>query len=511
MSHNNNKRSLTDISNPSPEPHSKRPLISATPTTTIPPATTPVHQLQKLEKRQTFTSYHEVPNLPPKIKILCEILATTPSSSIDSALNDTGIRITTQDVEEVLKLSYSYPGAAVKFFRWAGHWLTHNHSPYSWNLVVDLLGKNLLFDAMWDAIKSMRSERLISLATFASVFSSYVAADRVDEACMTFEVLDQHGCPRDVVALNSLLSAICRHVGKTNRARMFFDTAKSKIHPDADTFAILLEGWENEGDTVNAKNTFDEMVAILGWDPANVPAYDSFLNTLLRGTGGAVESMKYFDVMRDKRCLPGMKFFRNALEEFSRLASDRAALTLWDVMTARNHCCPDTQMYNTMIALQCNFNHVDFALRLSDEMALNGAFPDTQTYNVLFQFLIKSRKLREASSIFDEMVKNECFPNHTNCMSAVRVYLDSRNPDMALRIWKCMVKNDITPLEEISNLLVLELPHAHRLQEAAKYAEDMIERGIKLNSSTLSKLKQSLIKVGRGDTYDQLLRKWKSH
>ncbi|KAK1262061.1 Pentatricopeptide repeat-containing protein [Acorus gramineus] len=179
----------------------------------------------------------------------------TPIPFDESSLDDSGVRVTPEDVEEVLKLSYSHPATAVKFFRWSGHRIGHRHSPYSWNLMVDLLGKNLLFDAMWDSVKSMRNERLLSLATFASVFGSYVSAGRTGEAILTFDQMVHYGIPRDVTALNSLLSAICRD-GRTVDAKALFDRAKAEIRPDADTYAILLEGWENEVDAGNGRRTF---------------------------------------------------------------------------------------------------------------------------------------------------------------------------------------------------------------------------------------------------------------
>lgn len=459
-------------------------------------------------KRPTFASYIDTPNLSPKVKVFCEIISTTPSLNIEKVLDDTGIRVSQEDVEEVLKLSYGHPGPAVKFFRWAGYQLNDKHSPYAWNLVVDLLGKNCLFDAMWDAIKSMRKERLLSLATFASVFSSYVIAERVQEAIMTFEVMDQYGCLRDVVALNSLLSAICRD-GKTVQAKDFLKLVKDKIRPDADTYAILLEGWENERDVSGARQTFSEMVIEIGWDPKNVPAYDSLLTTLIKGPDGMREAMKFFETMKDRRCFPGMKFFKIALEECVRNGDAKVAEVLWGNMVRKNGGRPDTEMYNSMISLYCYLKDTDLARRMLDEMVYNGVFPDSKTYNVLFQFLIKDRKLKEAQPIFFEMVKNECVPNHVNCSSALRVYVDSGDPYMAIKIWKCMIENHESDLEEPGNQLVVGLRDLNKLPEAVKYAEDMINRGIKLNSSTLSKLRQSLAKAGKGPAYDDLLRKWK--
>lgn len=477
-------------------------------------SSSPVHDSpagkHKVGKRPTFASYLDTPNLPPKVKLLCEIIANTPSLSIEKVLDDTGVRIFQEDVEQVLKLSYGFAGPSVKFFRWAGYQLNDSHSPYSWNLVVDLLGKNSLFDAMWDAIKSMKKEGLLSLATFASVFSSYVIADRVPEAIMTFEVMEQYGCPCDIVALNSLISAICRD-GKAAEARDFLDDAKGKIRLDADTYAILLEGWENEKDVNSARRTFGEMVLDIGWDPNNVPAYDSYLSTLLKGPDGMREAFRIFDTMQSRGCCPGIKFLKVALKECVRKGDAKAAELLWEAMVDRNKCEADTEMYNSMIALHCYVNDIDLAMGLMDRMVYNGAFPDGQSYNVLLHFLIKSKRLKEASPLFIEMTQNECVPTHENCNSAIRVYVDSGDLYTAIKIWKCMIENYDSELDEAGNMLIVGLRDRKRLPEAVKYAEDMIDRKIKLNSSTLSKLKQGLSKAGKEPVYDQLLRKWKLH
>ncbi|KAK4393558.1 Pentatricopeptide repeat-containing protein, mitochondrial [Sesamum angolense] len=260
------------------------------------------HQ-QVMDKRSSFISYSEVSSLPPKVKILCEIIARTPAVTVERVLEDTGVRVSEEDVEEVLKLSYGYPGSAVKFFRWSSFQL-NKHSPYAWNLVVDLLGKNCLFDAMWDAIKSMKKEQLLSLATFATVFSSYVIVNRVQEAILSFEVMDQYGVARNTVSLNSLLRAMCRE-GKTQQAKDYLEILKDKIRVDAETYAVLLEGWESEGDVGKARQTFSEMVVDIGWDTKNMLAYDSFLCTLLKGPDGMHEDFDSAEKLLDEMVYNG--------------------------------------------------------------------------------------------------------------------------------------------------------------------------------------------------------------
>ncbi|KAK9061955.1 hypothetical protein SSX86_019139 [Deinandra increscens subsp. villosa] len=459
-------------------------------------------------KQPVFASYLDTPNLPPKVKILCEIVANTPSLEVDRVLDDTGIRICTEDVEDVLKLSYTYPAVAVKFFRWSGYQLNDRHSPYAWNLIIDMLGKHCLFDAMWNAIKSMEKEGMLSLATFASVFGSYVMADKVKDALLAFEVMEQYGCSSDIVALNSLFSAICRD-GKTVDAKDFLKIVKAKVKPDADTYAILLEGWEKEQDAVNARRTFDEMVGEIGWDPNNFPAYDSFLNALLKGSGGLREAMRFFNILKDRGCYPGIRFFKAALNECVANCDIEAAKLLWDSMSVHDDCKPDIELYNSMICLYSNVQDVDQATRMFDEMVFNhGVFPDSQTYNILLQLLIENMKLKEAQQMFTEMVKNEFVPTHANCCLAVRVFVGGGDPYSAIKVWKCMIENYDSDLEDTGNILVGGLRDLNRVPEAVKYADDMLDRRIKLTTATLARLRQGLAKAGKGAVYDELLKKW---
>ncbi|KMZ71758.1 Pentatricopeptide repeat (PPR) family protein 1 [Zostera marina] len=462
-----------------------------------------------LPKRSTFPSYLDVPNISPKIRLFCDLLANTPASSVEFVLQDSSLRVSSsRDVEEVLKLSYAFPNTATKFFRWSGAQIRDQHSPYAWNLIVDILGKNKLFEAMWDAVKTMRHQKILSMVTFASIFSSFTEAELFDESFKAFEVMEDYGVSRNVTALNSLLSAVCR-VGKTQRGCEFLGIARKTIRPDADSYAILLEGWENEGDAKNAVETFAEMVGVVGWDPSNVPAYDSFLTTLIKA-GGISEAMKHLGLIRDKGCLPGMKFFRAALNEYDKEKDYRGGTVIWEMMAWKNKACePDLSMYNKMIRLLCYRDHLNTAYKLMDEMILYGLFPDRETYNLMLKSSIKGKKMVDVALLFNEMLKNDHLPLPENCRDSLKLFLESDDMKMALKVWKCMVNNQMQPLEMDGNDLVLKLRDLDMLAEACKYAEQMAEKGIKLRSSTLSKLKTSLCKIGREPMYRQLLQKWK--
>jgi hypothetical protein len=51
------------------------------------------------------------------------------------------------------------------------------------------------------AVKFMKRERLLSLGAFTSIFSSYIIADYVQEAILTFKVMEQYDIPLDLALL----------------------------------------------------------------------------------------------------------------------------------------------------------------------------------------------------------------------------------------------------------------------------------------------------------------------
>ncbi|CAN0913738.1 Pentatricopeptide repeat-containing protein At1g77360, mitochondrial [Linum grandiflorum] len=437
-----------------------------------------------------FPSYTDIPNLPPKIKLICEIIATAPPIAVERVLDDACISVTQAEVEQVLKLSYAFPATSVKFFRWSGC-----HSPHAWNLVVDLLGKNRQFEAMWESVKSMSVNRLVSSATFASIFGSYVSAGMVKESIVSFEVMDRYGCNRDVVALNSLLSAICRD-GKTVQAFAFLHVARNqwRICPDADSFAILLEGWEKEMNVISSRETFGLMIESIGWDPMNVPAYDSFLCTLISCSEGTtmMEVFNHLQRMKDKGCYPGIKFLTLALEDCRKRNDVESADILWETMVeSAGIIKPDAKLYNVMILLYSSKNS-EKAVKLLDEMVCKRVLPDAESYNGLFRFLIETGRLEEASALFRELARNNCILSGSNCRKAVEVFLGSRDGLMAIRVWESMERGYEVGLEETGNLLVMGLVKLGMVQEAGLCSERMLDKGIRLSSVTIRVLEDCL-------------------
>lgn len=177
------------------------------------------------------------------------------------------------------------------------------------------------------------------------------------------------------MVLNLFLSAICRD-GRTERVDEFFRIVKDKIRLDSDIYAILLEGWENEGNVDSVRYIFGEMVVEIGWDFGNVVVYDSFLCILVKGSKGFYEVLKFLNIMKERRCFFGIKFFGFVLEECVRKIDVRGVVLLWEVMIVRSDFKFNVYMYNMMIVLYCEFINFDIVRRYLDEMVCYGVFFD---------------------------------------------------------------------------------------------------------------------------------------
>lgn len=468
----------------------------------LPPSSSP-----PLAKSPRLPVHLDAPDISPAAKTVCKVLVRASPNDVEAALSATGVVPSTELVQEVLRVSYNYPSSAIKFFRWARQ--LAKQSAYSWNMMVDLLGKNELFDQMWNAIRTMREEKVLSLPTFVSVFGSYCSAGRFKDAIKSFEVMDRYDVEKDVVAVNSLLSAICTEENQTSKAWEFFKKHKEKIPLDGDSYAILLEGWEKDGNVEKAEVTFDEMVKRVGWNPENVSAYDAFLITLVR-RGQSAEAVKVLLEIKNNGCSPGLKFLSNALDSLINQNDATHAILLWDIVVGSG-LVPNLIMYNAIIGLLSEKGKIEDSFRLLDAMVFHGAFPNSLTYNLIFSCLIKNKKVKEASQFFREMVKNECPPTPSNCAAAITMLFDGYDPETAIDIWNFMVDNNIKPMDASANALLIGLCDLDRLTEVRRFADDMLDQRIGISESTMKFLRNGFYQQ-RGrfrDSYDSLFRRWR--
>ncbi|KAG0474248.1 hypothetical protein HPP92_013934 [Vanilla planifolia] len=250
------------------------------------------------------------------------------------------------------------------------------------------------------------------------------------------------------------------------------------------------------------------MVIRLGWKAENMSAYDAFLNTLVRAAEQD-EAIKFLKVMKSNNCLPGLKFFGNALDILVKQNDSSHALALWDIMVGDSGLVPNLVMFNGIIYLLCNNQQIDFAFHFLDEMPLYGAFPDSLTYNTIFECLVRNKHARMTEMFLLEMRKNKQLPSSSNCTAAIRMFFDQYDPAAALEVWNWVTEEQPRVNDDLANEVILGLGELGRCNDIILYAEDMLNRGFQLQNTTIEKLKITFQKAGKLDSYDRLARKMK--
>ncbi|KAD4178536.1 hypothetical protein E3N88_27127 [Mikania micrantha] len=212
-------------------------------------------QLEKPPKK--FPSYLDTHDLSQRARTVCEILARVYPGEVETALSTMGMRLESKVVEEVLKVSYGYPTTAVIFFKWVG--LRQKHSPYTWDLIVDLLGKNKMFDQMWDAIRSMKQEGALSLNTFISVFGSYFKASQIDEAFSFLKVMKGKKCLPSLDFFSNALDFLVQQNNSANALLVWDTMTTSGLTPSLIMYNSMIGLLCNNGEIANAFELLDKM------------------------------------------------------------------------------------------------------------------------------------------------------------------------------------------------------------------------------------------------------------
>eukprot|EP01018_Ginkgo_biloba_P031509 Gb_22860 [translate_table: standard] len=449
-----------------------------------------------------------------RMKKLCNILSASPKSDVEVALRKCKVQISPNLVEQVLKRFENAGLQALRFFEWAGRQEGYTHRVEAYHIMIDILGRIRQYQLMWNLINDMKSKGILKQRTFSVMIRRYVRAHKVQEAVETFEVMDTYGVPPDLVAFNSLLTALCKCKNMRKRqercknvikAQEIFDKMKTRFVPDLRTYSILMEGWGNEPDLPRMRKLLREMIG-KGCKP-DVVVYVILINALCKG-GKVDEAVNLLDEMKNRGCHPNPHAYGILIHTFGSEKRIEEALAIFDEMK-ENDCVPDTPTYNALIGAFFTARRYNDAYDVLDEMEQKSVRPNARTYNVFLCRLINRNKMEEAYKFFCRMIKCDCEPDNNTYTMMIKMFCEEDRLDIALEVWKHISRKQFCPNVHTFCALINGLCHKGKIKKACTYFEEMIEKGIRPLDATYDRLRRGLIKVGREDKLEDLLKKIK--
>ncbi|GFZ09821.1 tetratricopeptide repeat (TPR)-like superfamily protein [Actinidia rufa] len=377
-------------------------------------------------------------------KGICKIMMSCPKLGLHTALDQSGIRVSPDVVEEVLKKFENAGMLTNQFFEWAGKQRNYEHSIRAYHAMIESLAKIRQYKIVWDLVNSMRSKKILNIETFCIIMRKYARAQKVDEAIYTFNVMEKYDVPPNLAAFNGLLSALCKSKN-VRKAQEIFDTGRVN-----EAVEIVMD--------MDAK----------GCRPT------SFIYSVLVHTYGIENQIE------------------KAVDTFLEMES--------------NGIKADVAVYNALISAFCKVNKFQNAYRVLNEMESKGVVPNSRTCNIILNSLIDRGETDEAFRVFRRMIKI-CDPDADTYTMMIKMFCEKDELEMAHKVWKYMKSKQFVPSMHTFSALINGLCKKGEVSKACVLMEDMIEKGLRPSRVTFGRLRELLIKEGRQDVLDFLNQK----
>ncbi|KAG6624395.1 hypothetical protein CIPAW_16G024200 [Carya illinoinensis] len=422
------------------------------------------------------------------LKRICEIMMSCPALALDTALNQSGIKVSPDIVEDVLKRFENAGMLAYRFFEWAGKQQNYVHSVRAYHTMINSLAKIRQYQIMWDLVNTMKNMGMLNVETFCIMMRKYARSQKVEEAVYTFNVMEKYNIPPNLAAFNGLLSALCKSKN-IRKAQEIFDGMKDRFVPDSKTYSILLEGWGKAPNLPKAREIFREMVDV-GCN-LDIVTYGIMVDVLCKA-GRVDEAVGIVKNMDTSACKPTSLIYTVLIHTYGIEDRIEDAVDTFLEME-RNGIKPDVAVYNALISAFCNVKRLKNVYRVLNDMNSKGITPNSRTCNIILNSLIIGGETDEAFRIFRRMIK-VCEPDADTYTMMIKMFCERDQLDMALKVWKYMRLKRFVPSMHTFSVLINGLCQKGNATKACVLLEEMIEKGIRPSRWTFDRLRQLLLK-----------------
>lgn len=422
-----------------------------------------------------------------------KIMTSTPIAAVDIVLDQSGIRVSPEIVEQILRRFENAGMLAYRFFAWAEKQRNYEHSIRAYHAMIESLAKIRQYQLVWELVNSMKSNGSLNVETFCIIMRKYARAHKVDEALYTFNVMEKYDVPRNLAAFNGLLSALCKSKN-VRKAQEIFDKMRDGFVPDSKTYSILIDGWGKEPSLPKAREVFREMVD--GGCKPDVVTYGIMVDVLCK-VGRVDEALGIVRNMESSGCKPTSFIYSVLVHTYGVENRIQDAVDVFKEMESRG-VETDVVVYNALIGAFCKVDKLKNVYGVLNEMESKGVSPNSRTYNIILNGLIGRGMKEKAFLVFRRMVK-VCEPDADTYTMMIKMFCESDELEMALKVWKYMKIKRFVPSMHTFSVLINGLCEKGDVSQACVLMEDMIEKGIRPSGMTFGRLRQLLIKEGRED------------
>ncbi|KAF0925792.1 hypothetical protein E2562_018448 [Oryza meyeriana var. granulata] len=436
---------------------------------------------------------------------IADVVAAGSDANLEAALSALSPPLSEALVLAVLDRFKHAHRPSHRFFRWAAASGGFAHTSITYCKMVHILGKTRQFQSMVALIQEMGKEGALCMDAFKIAIKSFAAAGEIKNAVGVFEMMKMHGFDDGVESFNCLLVALAQE-GLGREAKQVFDRMHDRYTPDLRSYTALMLAWCNARNLVEAGRVWNEMLEN-GLKP-DVVVHNTMIEGLLRGQRRP-EAVKMFELMKAKGPAPNVWTHTMLIRDHCKRGKMDMAMRCFEEMQDVG-CQPDVATYTCLLVGYGNAKRMDRVTALLEEMTQKGCPPDGRTYNALIKLLTNRNMPDDAARIYKKMIKKGLEPTiHTYNMMMKSYFLGGRNYMMGCAVWEEMHRKGICP--DVNSYTVFINGHIRhgRPEEACKYIEEMIQKGMKAPQIDYNKFAADFSKAGKPDILYELAQKVK--
>ncbi|KAK6135969.1 hypothetical protein DH2020_030307 [Rehmannia glutinosa] len=328
---------------------------------------------------------------------------------------------------------------------------------------------------------------------YSTVIDGLFKDKMVDSALKLFAEMTEKGITPDVVIYTALICGFC-NLGRWREVKLLLkEMIDCKIHPNVTTFNTLIDalfsynalmdGYCLRGHMTKARNVFDSMAS------KNIAPNIRSFNILINGYCKKMkidDAVHLFREMRFKRLMPDIVTYNTLLHGLFRVGRCSSALKLFDELQSVG-LKPDFHTYCNLLNGLCKNGNAEQALLLLDELEHKGEHLHIAYYSIVMDGFCKTENFHKAQAIF------RCYQNG----------LLEEAKDLFLR----MEQASLSPNGVTYNVIVRGNLRGGKFDDAARFFEEMGDKGFSPDASTFALLLDLLGTVEHNPTILKMIQK----
>ncbi|CAH8270770.1 unnamed protein product [Arabidopsis lyrata] len=445
------------------------------------------------------------------ISNLLENTNVVPGSSLESALDETGIEPSLQLVQALFDRLSSSPMLLHSVFKWAEMKPGFTLSPSLFDSVINSLCKAREFEIAWslvfDRVRSDEGSNLVSADTFIVLIRRYARAGMVQQAIRAFEFARSYEpvckSASELKLLEVLLDALCKE-GYVREASVYLERRRGMMDsnwvPSVRIFNILLNGWFRSRKLKQAEKLWEEMKAM------NVKPTVVTYGTLIEGycRMRRVEiAMEILEEMKMAEMQLTFMVFNpiiDGLGEAGRLSEALGMMERFFVCESG----PTIVTYNSLVKNFCKAGDLPGASKILKMMMTRGVEPTTSTYNHFFKYFSKHNKTEEGMNLYFKLIEAGHSPDRLTYHLILKMLCEDGKLSLAIQVNKEMKNRGIDPDLLTTTMLMHLLCRLDMLEEAFEEFDNAVRRGIIPQYITFKMIDNGLRSKGMTDMAKRL-------